>query len=217
MPTIELKDGRSLSYESYGDTTTSGQRVIFSHGLSDSRLLRHWDDDLTKSLGVHIVAVDQPGVGVSSPILPMRTRRTLKQYADDVRELVDDHLHWTTGTFQVAGHSGGAPHALALAHYLGPNKVTGGVLAAPAPPVDGSVPGILECLGHPFLVNTALWLCRRCSWLIYGLCDVAAWWANRDIAHYTKVVAASDGKPETFLGHPKQHQVFDESFSSTLR
>ena len=56
----------------------------------------------------------------------------MKQYAEDVKELAI-HLRWTD--FYVAGHSGGGPHALALASYLGPDIVKGGVLAAPAPPL----------------------------------------------------------------------------------
>ena len=99
MPTINLKDGRTLAYESFGDTTSRGTRVIFSHGLADSRLLKHWDDDLTKSLGVHIVTLDQPGVGDSSDIAI--ERRTFKQYAEDVEELAA-HLKWEE--FSVAGH-----------------------------------------------------------------------------------------------------------------
>ena len=65
--THKLKDGRVLSYEVYGDIE-NGIPVIFNRGLSDSRLLRHYDDELTKKLGVYIIAVDQPGVGESTNV-----------------------------------------------------------------------------------------------------------------------------------------------------
>jgi hypothetical protein len=48
----QLRDGRQLTYAIFGDP--NGIPVIFSHGLLDSRLLRHHDDDLTKRLGVRI-------------------------------------------------------------------------------------------------------------------------------------------------------------------
>mmetsp|Transcript_31219 Transcript_31219/g.57885 ORF Transcript_31219/g.57885 Transcript_31219/m.57885 type:complete len:319 (+) Transcript_31219:39-995(+) len=224
MPTITLKDGRLLAYESYGDTSERGTRVIFSHGLADSRLLKHWDDDLTKSLGVHIVSIDQPGVGGSSNI-PLE-QRTLKGYAEDVRELVGDHLKWTK-PFQVAGHSGGGPHALALAHYLGPEMVTGGVLAAPAPPFDAPLDtrnprdGTYShfVFANAFIMQVIFWIFRQLPFLAYGLCRILVWYGTRDIAAYTKAVALSDrtnSNPETFLGDPKQTKVFEDSFSAGI-
>jgi pimeloyl-ACP methyl ester carboxylesterase len=60
MDTLVLADGRQLSYDVYGDP--DGLPVIFNHGLSDSRLIRNPDDDLTRSLGVRVIAADQPGV-----------------------------------------------------------------------------------------------------------------------------------------------------------
>ena len=38
MKVLKLADGRELTYDEYGDP--DGAPVIFSHGLSDSRLIR---------------------------------------------------------------------------------------------------------------------------------------------------------------------------------
>jgi pimeloyl-ACP methyl ester carboxylesterase len=65
MDTLKLFDGRSLAYDTYGDP--NGLPVIFSHGFADSRLIRNPDDDLARSLGVWMIAADQPGVGGSAP------------------------------------------------------------------------------------------------------------------------------------------------------
>ena len=63
--TLALSDGRQLAYDTYGDQ--DGKPVIFSHGFSDSHVIRNPDDGLTASLGVRWIAADQPGVGGSSP------------------------------------------------------------------------------------------------------------------------------------------------------
>lgn len=47
--TMTLSDGRELTYDIYGDP--EGAAVIFSHGFSDSHVIRHPDDSLTASRG----------------------------------------------------------------------------------------------------------------------------------------------------------------------
>ncbi len=65
MEKLTLSDGRILAYDEYG--APDGIPLIFNHGLSDSRLIRNPDEALTQSLGVRVIAADQPGVGSSSP------------------------------------------------------------------------------------------------------------------------------------------------------
>ncbi len=225
MPTIRLKDDRILAYESFGDTSSSGTKVIFSHGLADSRLLKHWDDDLTKSLGVHIVTIDQPGVGDSTDI-PIE-RRTLEQYAEDVRELAMSHLGWTK--FQVAGHSGGGPHALAVASYLGPDVVTGGVLAAPAPPFDYPLDTTTNPkddtwnnfeIAGPWVMKAFVAVCRWFPILVSAICNMLVWYGNRNIHNYTVAVAKgdrTDAVADTFLGDKRQTEVFEKSFAAGIK
>jgi len=124
---LKLSDGRYLAYDEYGDP--DGTPVIFNHGRADTRLRDDPDDAVTASLGVRVIAVDQPGVGGSSP----QPGRRLVDWATDVEELVDA-LGLTT--FNVAGHSGGAPHALAIPFRL-PARVGTIALASPVPPLDG--------------------------------------------------------------------------------
>ena len=49
---LELADGRTLTYDEYGDP--DGTPVIFNHGLTDSSLIRNPDNSLTASLGVRV-------------------------------------------------------------------------------------------------------------------------------------------------------------------
>jgi len=61
MNSLELKDGRQLAYELFGDK--NGKSVIFHHGLGDSRLARYPDEKLTAEAGVQLITVDRPGYG----------------------------------------------------------------------------------------------------------------------------------------------------------
>ena len=132
MKVVTLADGRDLAYDTYGDP--DGLPVIFSHGFSDSRLVRNPDDDLTASLGVWMIAADQPGVGGSSP----DTDRRMVDWGADMEQLADE---LGLDTFAVAGHSGGGPHTLAIAVHL-PDRVTHGVLASP--------------VGRPFAIGISI-------------------------------------------------------------
>ena len=101
LDSLELTDGRVLSYDSYGDP--HGRPVLFNHGFSDSRLIRNPDGALTASLGVHVIVADQPGVGGSSPLKDRR----MVDWGADMEQLVDA---LGVDGFTVAGHSGGGPH-----------------------------------------------------------------------------------------------------------
>jgi len=97
LESIKLSDGRDLAFDVYGDP--NGTPVIFNHGLSDSRLIRNPDESLTVSLGVRVIAADQPGVGGSSP----QKDRKMVDWGKDMEELADS---FGLGKFAVAGHSG---------------------------------------------------------------------------------------------------------------
>ncbi len=121
-----LADGRRLTYDTYGDP--DGLPVGFSHGFADSRVIRNPDEALTRSLGVWMVAADQPGVGGSTP----QPGRRMVDWATDMEQLAD---HLGLDRFAVAGHSGGGPHTQSTAVGM-PDRVTHGVLASPVGPLD---------------------------------------------------------------------------------
>jgi pimeloyl-ACP methyl ester carboxylesterase len=129
MDTITTTDGRTLAYEVVGDP--DGTAVFWQHGTGDSRLCKHPDDSITAALGIRLVTADRPGVGGSSPKKP----RSILDWVADVEAIAD-----AAGIerFVVAGHSGGGPHALAIAQTLG-DRVTRVGLAAPIAPFDHGV------------------------------------------------------------------------------
>lgn len=202
MQTMTLTSGRRLSYDIYGDP--NGTPVVYCHGLSDSRVVRNSDEALTQSLGVKIIAVDQPGVGGSTA----QRGRTLKNWSEDIEELAD---FLKLEKFAVSGHSGGGPHAFALAAFLG-ERVTHGVLAAPMGPMDLPNMSKLSSKAGYFLIKVVKFA-RYFRWAF----KLVAWWAKRDIDRYLLSVAkgdSADGNTDTFLADEKQRKMFKANYQA---
>jgi len=203
METLQLADGRDLAYDTYGDR--DGLPVIFSHGFADSRLIRNPDDDLTASLGVWMIAADQPGVGGSSPL----KGRKMVDWGTDMEQLADA---LGLDTFAVAGHSGGGPHTLSIAVHLR-DRVTRGVLASPVGPFDQD--GFAK-----MLVNKDLKLVVKLRHLHHVIrwaykSDIKK--AHKDIGTYVEAMAEDDpSDASTFLDDPSQREMFEASFTAGI-
>ena len=141
-----LADGRSLSYQTLGDT--EGRPLFFFHGTPGSRLVLSDEDLLAQIPGVQLILPERPGYGLSDP----KPERTLLDWPDDVAELAD---HLGHATFAVSGVSGGGPHALACAYCL-PKRVTAALGIASPSPADfkGATKGL--ALGN----KLGLWIGR---------------------------------------------------------
>jgi len=61
--TIKLKDGRNLGYSEYGDP--SGKPIFEFHGNPSSRLGSILFDEAARKLGIRIIGIDRPGMGLS--------------------------------------------------------------------------------------------------------------------------------------------------------
>ncbi len=204
MDCLQLADGRILSYDSYGDP--DGRPVLFNHGFSDSRLIRNPDDALTASLGVHVIVADQPGVGGSSPLKDRR----MVDWGADMEQLVDA---LGVDGFTVAGHSGGGPHALAVAHRL-PDRATKVVLASPVSPL--SEKGMAK-----MLINKDLKLIAKLHHLhrlIAIASNSAAKKALKDMPSFVEATAEDDpSDANTLLGDPEQRDMFEASFTAGMQ
>ncbi len=100
--------------------------MLFFHGGNDSRLeaaIFHRD---ASEIGVRVIAPDRPGYGQSDH----QPGRRLIDWPNDVERLIDTLL---VNDFAVAGHSGGGPHAAAVAHALPSRCTTAALIASPAP------------------------------------------------------------------------------------
>lgn len=100
-----LSDGRVLGWAEWGPP--DGTPVLFSPGAGTSRRLG-FAAGAVAGEGVRLIALDRPGLGASSPA----PGRTFADFAADVREFADRR---GLGRPAMAGHSQGAPFALACA------------------------------------------------------------------------------------------------------
>ena len=111
--TLTLPDGRKIGYAQYGHP--NGKPIISLHGILGSRLESALFDADAKALGARIIAIERPGMGLSSPDpRPLKERRVL-DHSRDVEALAE---HLQLGEYSVLGTSGGGPYALACAHSL---------------------------------------------------------------------------------------------------
>jgi pimeloyl-ACP methyl ester carboxylesterase len=119
-----LSDGRLLGYDDVGDP--AGTPLLFFHGFGSSRVVRHPDDGIARALGIRLIAVDRPGIGLSSS----RPARRLLDWPRDVEHLLD-----TLGVDQVGilAWSGGGPYALGCAWSIAHRVSVAGLISAPAP------------------------------------------------------------------------------------
>ncbi len=133
--TLTLADGRDLGFDDVGDP--EGAAVIFVHGTPDSRRSRHPDDDRARALGVRLVAVDRPGIGLSSP----HRGFTVGSFADDVAALADwlGFERWAT-----LGWSAGVPFAVAMAARHPARVARVAAVAGLVPFAAYTTPGILD-------------------------------------------------------------------------
>jgi len=203
MQILQLKDGRKLAYDVYGDP--KGTPVIFNHGFSDSRLIRNPDNNLTASLGVRVIAADQPGVGGSSPF----RGRKMVDWGKDMEALAD---FLQIDRFSVIGHSGGGPHALSIAYRL-PERVTKIVLASPVIPLDETgMPALLKNKDLKLIARL-----HKFPFLIKWICNFSARSAIRNINRFMLMCARDDpSDAATLLQDPKRKAMFEASFTAGM-
>jgi alpha-beta hydrolase superfamily lysophospholipase len=98
--TIQLRDGRKLSYLEVGPA--DGTPLIHCHGDPSSRLEVLFLAEEAIVQGVRVIGFDRPGLGRSDP----KPGFGLLDWPDDVMEAAD---RLGIGRFAVSGFSGGGP------------------------------------------------------------------------------------------------------------
>jgi pimeloyl-ACP methyl ester carboxylesterase len=123
--TVPLPDGRRLGYAEYGDP--HGTLLLWFHGSPGARRqVPPTARAAADRLGLRLVCVERPGVGVSSDHAYGR----LRDAAADIATVAD---HLGHGRFLVLGLSGGGPYALACAHEMPERVVAVGILGGLVP------------------------------------------------------------------------------------
>jgi pimeloyl-ACP methyl ester carboxylesterase len=131
---VRLPDGRRLGYDEHGKR--GGVPLLYFHGSPSSRLewvLFGTEERLVRH-GLHLVAVDRPGMGLSD----YQPGRRMLDWPADVRVLAD-HLGWSR--FAVMGYSGGSAYAAACAWAM-PERLTAAAMVAAVAPFE--LPGVTD-------------------------------------------------------------------------
>ena len=122
---LTLPDGRKLAYQGYGDP--KGQPTFFFHGWPSSRTQAVLMDEVGWELGLSVIGIDRPGIGLSDP----KPGRALLDWPQDLAA-VAEHLHFDR--FHLFGVSGGGPYALATCYAM-PGRVLSASVLCGAPPL----------------------------------------------------------------------------------
>jgi len=159
---VRLGDGRTLGYDDFGDP--EGTPVLFFHGFGSSRVVRHPDDSIADDLGARVIAIDRPGIGLST----RQPGRRVTDFPRDVLELLD---LLGIERCSIVAWSGGGPYALACAWQAPERFNVVGLISAPAP-LSG-VPGssgytwprhraMSRTADHaPWVIKLAMWQWAR--------------------------------------------------------
>ncbi len=106
VPSMRLRDGRTLSWREDGDP--SGFPVLFMHGnLNSSKFQPAWEKttEQARAARARVIFIDRPGVGWSS----VHEDRTYESFARDVGELM---THLGLSSVAVCGFSSGTRCAI---------------------------------------------------------------------------------------------------------
>ena len=137
--TIPLADGRLLGYAAYGDP--GGWPLVFFHGTPGSRIFARLAAAEARARGIHLLAPERPGYGLSDP----QPGRRLRDWLEDMRQLA---AALELERFGVLGLSGGGPYAAACAWGLADKVEAAAIVSGVAPPeaLAAGQPWYLRCL-----------------------------------------------------------------------
>jgi len=133
---IRLRDGRLLGYREHGENH-GGPLVFYFHGTPGSRLELELCAAESRESGARVVAVDRPGIGLSSH----DGNRRITDWPRDIEQLAAALGH-ADAPFGIIGLSGGAPYAAACARQI-PHRLTHVALVSGHTPLGacGTCPG----------------------------------------------------------------------------
>ncbi|KAG7049701.1 methyltransferase domain-containing protein [Colletotrichum scovillei] len=163
---LQLPDGRTLSYTTFGTTPQPNQPTIFHfHGLPGSHHEGQPVHEEATKRNICVVAVTRPGYGGST----FQPNRTILSFPQDVLHLAD---HLKVQRFAVLGVSGGAPYALACLHSIPSPRLSGVAIVSGMFPSELGLSGMM--LMNRLLFNIAPWS--------PGLIEAIADWQVRSLA-----------------------------------
>jgi len=200
-----LRDGRRLGFAEFG--RPQGVPMFYFHGWPSSRLEACALGDAVEELGLHMIAADRPGYGLSD----LKKNRAIADWAEDVSELAD-HVGW--GRFAILGISGGGPYAAACAAHL-PERLSKVLMVCSLGPTDtpeatkGMVPLNRWLLAF---ARTAPWLAQR-----LGSVCLRALWGIGDQVIPQQIEARLPVRDRQTLADPQLRKLLTDSSREGLR
>ena len=143
---LRLADGRTLGFASYGDD--DGRPLLYFPGLHQSRYSARLMAAPCRDLGIQLVAVDRPGMGLSEPA----PDRTILDWSDDVAALADS-LGFQV--FPILAYCAGSPYSLACAAAM-PRRVSRVSIVGGLAPLAAA--GVKDGMSRP---NRLFWFTAR--------------------------------------------------------
>jgi pimeloyl-ACP methyl ester carboxylesterase len=146
--TLNLPNNRTLGYATYGSPPSpTTPTALYFHGFPTSRLEAAFL--ASTKVPVHVIAIDRPGMGLST----FQLSRRILDWPSDVLALVD---HLNIAQFHVLGDSGGAPYALVCAKEIPRTRLLSTTVVSGIYPLTLGTQGML--FGVKALLFAGLWL-----------------------------------------------------------
>ena len=200
--TVILGDQRVLAYSTYGVNLKDSKYppVLYFHGFPGSRLEAALLHEMAIKSGLHIIAIDRPGIGRSSP----QKERTVLDWPKDVISLLDN---LRVKEFAIFAISGGAPFAMACLKEISSERLKAVSV------VSGAYPTSLGTAGMLFKNRVLMWAASWSPTAVGFLLDFAMGKTARDEEHPEKLYELM----ETELASADRPQVDRECFESVLK
>jgi pimeloyl-ACP methyl ester carboxylesterase len=204
--TVSLPGGRRLGYAEFGDPR--GPLVLWCHGTPGARRqLAPAGRRAALELGLRVVCVERPGVGMSTDHLYGQVR----DWAPDAIAVADA---LGAERFMVAGLSGGGPYALACAHDFPDRVVAVGLLGSVVPTTGDDVAAEgLVALAHTF--NGVITPLRRPLGVgLWGVIRAINPLSHLMLQAFSRMMPEGD---QRVLGDPDVEAVFVDDISGSSR
>ena len=200
--TIRLSDGRRLGYAEFG--ADGGAPVIYFHGWPGARVEGRLGDDAAKVSGVRLIAIDRPGMGLS-------TFQPGRSFVDWPVDVLEPAASSSLERFAVLGISGGGPYAAACAWKLADRLTSAGIVSSLAP---FDVPGAIASMGRRNRLTFQL--VQHLSVLRRIVMARVAWSVSRRPERVLEsgVTAAADRQ---YLDRPNVRKILEESLCEAFR
>ena len=202
--TIELADGRTLGWATFGDP--DGTPVVAIHGSPDSRMVWALADEAARAVGVRLIAPDRPGFGLSTP----KPDRSILDWVDDLDVLVD---HLGLESYRTLAISGGSPYALADA-FVHPERVEHVGLLSVISPL--AAPGVTAGASRP--IRFTFFAARRAPFLLGPMATAMVRTTLKDLdAAAERVIKLRPPADREIIRRPEVMAVLMENLPNQFR